>query len=434
MRALLLLATALAAAQEQPTERERLLLERLEKLEQRVAALEARAADRAPAGRLAEAAAGSPAESAPVAPGTTINVNLDGYYGYNFNRPAGGVNLLRAYDVTSNSLNLNQAGLIIERAPEAKTGRRFGARLDLMFGQATETLQGSTLGEPRPQVFRHVFQAYGTYVAPIGRGLTVDFGKWASALGIENNYTKDQLNYSRSYFFNFLPFYHHGVRATYPLTDRLSLSYWLVNGLNQSEDFNGFKSQAILINGTPVRNVSWNLNYYCGREQHAWRAGVDPGVPAQAGLSVTPVTGGTPRGRFHILDGYFTWRLNDRWTAAGEGDYVVSRLQANSSPQRVTGGSAYARYRFDPRFSLASRFVYLKDMGGLFSGLTQTLKDATLTANFDVAPGFQMRWEYRRDWSDVPFFLSSHLNHRKRDQNTALIGVIWWFGGKQGIW
>jgi hypothetical protein len=30
---------------------------------------------------------------------TTINLTLDGYYGYNFNRSIGGINLLRAYDV-----------------------------------------------------------------------------------------------------------------------------------------------------------------------------------------------------------------------------------------------------------------------------------------------------------------------------------------------
>jgi hypothetical protein len=63
-------------------------------------------------------------------------------------------------------------------------------------------LQGGAQNEPRPQVYRNVFQAYGTYVAPLGKGLTIDFGKWASALGPESNYTKDQINYSRSYFFN----------------------------------------------------------------------------------------------------------------------------------------------------------------------------------------------------------------------------------------
>ncbi len=71
-----------------------------------------------------------------------------------------------------------------------------------MFGQATETLQGGAHNEPRPQVYRNIFQAYGTYVVPLGSGLTVDLGKWASALGYENNYTKDQLNYSRSFYFD----------------------------------------------------------------------------------------------------------------------------------------------------------------------------------------------------------------------------------------
>jgi hypothetical protein len=148
---------------------------------------------------------------------TTVNVTVDGYYGYNFNRPLGGINLLRAYDVQSNSFSLNQAGVIFEHAPKVEEGRRLGARLDLIFGQASETLQGSAVNELRPQVFRHVWQAYGTYVAPLGKGLTTDFGKFASALGYETNYTKDNITYSRSYWFAILPFYHFGLRAAYPI-------------------------------------------------------------------------------------------------------------------------------------------------------------------------------------------------------------------------
>src|SRR5262249_35750407 len=121
--------------------------------------------------------------------GTTFNVDVDGYYAYNFNQPPGRANILRAYDVSSNSFSLNQAGLVIERAPNPDIGRRMGLRLDLQFGQATETLQGSALNELRPQVYRHVLQAYGSYVFPVGNGVSVDFGKFASSLGIENNYT-----------------------------------------------------------------------------------------------------------------------------------------------------------------------------------------------------------------------------------------------------
>ena len=118
---------------------------------------------------------------------TTLNVTVDGYYEYNFNQPIGRVNLLRAYDVSSNSFSLNQAGIVIENAAVPSAGKRFGARVDLQYGQATETVQGGTQNELRPQVYRNLWQAYGTYVAPFGSGLPVDFGKWAGALGVEGN-------------------------------------------------------------------------------------------------------------------------------------------------------------------------------------------------------------------------------------------------------
>jgi hypothetical protein len=174
---------------------------------------------------------------------TTINLSLDTYYEYNFNHPVGRVNLLRAYDVLSNEFSLNQASVIVEHAPDVAAGRRWGGRLDLQFGQATDTLQGNPSNEPRPDIYRNIFQAYGTYIVPVGKGLTVDFGKWGSALGVEGNYTKDQMNYSRSFWFDYLPFYHMGVRATVPLSDHLAFNYWIINGTNQVEATNGFKDE-----------------------------------------------------------------------------------------------------------------------------------------------------------------------------------------------
>jgi hypothetical protein len=45
--------------------------------------------------------------------GTTINLLFDGYYAYNFNNPIGRVNLLRAYDVSSNAFSLNQGNNLL---------------------------------------------------------------------------------------------------------------------------------------------------------------------------------------------------------------------------------------------------------------------------------------------------------------------------------
>ena len=368
--------------------------------------------------------------------GTTTNLTFDGYYGYNFNRPVGRINLLRAYDVSSNSFSLNQAAVVIEHAPDVEAGRRFGGRLDLMFGQATETVQGNPANEPRPQTYRNVWQAYGTYVAPLGKGLTIDFGKFAGSLGYETNYTKDNFNYSRAYFFNYLPFYHFGLRASYPVNDKLTATYWLVNGANQSEDFNGFKSQAVLLTIKPSSRVTLQTNYYAGQEQRDVNPALHPGfasLPTQPGLS-TDVIRPTPNGRFHVLDAYGTFNVTDKLTLALEGDYVINRTFKQSAPARVWGGAAYARYQFTPKFSFGGRFEYLADRGGLFSGITQDLKEQTVTAEYKLGDGFLGRIEYRRDYSNQPFFLTNAPGLLKKEQNTATLGLVWWFGRKEGSW
>ena len=368
--------------------------------------------------------------------GTTINFGLDGYYEYNFNSPIGRVNLLRAYDVMSNSFSINQANFIIERAPDVSADRRFGVRLDFQYGQATETLQGSAVNELRPQAYRPLFQAYGTYVFPVGSGLTLDFGKWSSALGYENNYTKDQINYSRSYFFDFLPFYHMGFRASYNFTPKVNLTYWLVNGVQQTEDFNGFKSQAFLVTLKPSSNVTWNLNYYFGQEQPDVVPVFNPtlpGRPTQPGLPTTNIIP-APNGREHILDSYATWNATKKLTLGAEADYVINRVFPSSPPAHVVGGAGYLRYQLAPRWAVSTRGEYLSDRGGLFSSATQALKENTVTLETRVADGLKFYSEWRIDYSNQPFFLTDVPGKLSNQQNTASLGLVWWFGQKQGSW
>jgi len=367
---------------------------------------------------------------------TTVNLTLDGYYEYNFNHPVGRVNLLRAYDVTSNSFSLNQAAVILERAPDPFKGRRFGARLDLQYGQATETVQGNAANEPRPQAYRPIFEAYGTYVAPVLKGLTVDFGKFASAIGYEGNYSKDQFNYSRSFFFNFLPFYHMGFRNTLQVNDKLSLGYWLINGAQQTEDFNGFKSHVVQVVVKPSKIVQWNLIYYGGREQRDLVPDLNPALatlPTQPGLSITPITP-TPNGRLHIIDSYVSWAATPKLTLVGEADYIINRRFEHSAPAHVSGGAAYAHYQVTPKIALGARGEYLTDHGGLFSGKTQALKETTLTYEYKFGDGLITRLEWRRDFSNQPFFLTTTPGVLKKEQNTATLGLVWWWGRKTGSW
>jgi len=371
---------------------------------------------------------------------STVNLGLDGYYAYNFNHPVGRVNVLRAYDVLSNEFSLNQASVIFDRPPDLAEGHRWGGRVDLQFGQATDTLQGNPSNEPRPQIYRNIFQAYGTYVVPIGKAVNVDFGKWSSSLGIEGNYTKDQMNYSRSYWYDFLPFYHMGLRISYPVSDRFALNYWVVNGTNQVEATNGFKDELFGFTAKPRKDIAWTVNYYLGQE-HPDRVVVPPTspIPVQPGLSFQAIRP-APNGRTHIFDSYVSWQPMPRLTLALEGDYLIQRLWKNqapgqsSAPSHVGGGVAYLRYQLTPKVFIASRAEYLSDRGGLFSGITQALKENTITFDYTVADGFLMRYEWRRDFSNKPTFLSEAQGVLRKDQNTATVGLVWWWGQKEGSW
>lgn len=357
--------------------------------------------------------------------GTTINFGIDGYYGYNFNAPVGRVNLLRAYDVSSNSFSLNQVNLVVEHLPTTES--RVGGRVDLQFGQATETLQGSSANEQRPQVWRNLFQAYGSYLAPIGSGLQLDFGKFASSLGNEGNYSKDQVAYSRSYSFNYLPFYHMGLRANYNVTPKVNVAYYLVNGANDTEDLNGFKSQGFIFTLKPASSLTWNVNYYFGQEARDVEPTPSGGLPT---TNISPA----PNGREHIFDTYATWQATPKLTLIGEADYVLNRTVSEQQPGRVVIGGFTAKYQLPRNWYIGARTEYFDDRGGLFSGTTQALKEATAVLDHTLAPGFIVRAEYRRDWSNQRFFLSDTAGSLLHAQTTAELGLMYWWGTKQGSW
>jgi hypothetical protein len=342
-----------------------------------------------------------------------LGVTFEGFYQYNWNRPFDRINLLRAYDTRANTFGIQQAAIVLESAPDLAANRRFGARVDLQFGQATETVQGSSANEPRPNVYRHIWQAYGTYVFDIGRGLTMDFGKFASNLGFETNYAKDNSQFSRAFLFNFLPFYHSGLRLSLPVQDKVTLMYMLTNGIQQTEEFNNFKSNHFTAIIKPAGAIAWTINYFFGQEQS------DSGLP------------NGPNGFFKVFDSYVMYAPTAKVSVAADVNYVTNQTNQGDPTLSLQGLGAYARYQLTTPVGLSVRYERLDDEG-LFGGIEQLLQELTVTAEYKPADGFALRGEFRRDWSDRSFFTSAVPGARHRHQDTALVGLIWWFGNKAG--
>jgi hypothetical protein len=346
-----------------------------------------------------------------------FGATIETFYQYNWNRPPDRVLPLRAYDTRANAFAIQQAALIVDAAPDLEVGRRFGGRVDLQFGMATDTVQGNPANEPRPEAYRHLWQVYGTYVLPVGPdGLQVDAGKYTSMLGYETNYAKDNQAFSRAYLFNFLPFYHSGVRLTFPVNERVSLLYMLSNGIQQTEDFNDFKSNHVAAVLKPTGRVTWVVNYYFGQEQP------DGGEPRG------------PDGFFKVFDTNVAVSATSRLAFALDVNYVTNEISANAESSSLQGLGAYARYQMTDAAAVGVRYERLDDEG-LFGGMDQVLQETTLTTEYKLAEGFLVRAEFRRDWSNERFFPGRLGGGDLRSgQKTALVGGVWWFGDKQGVW
>jgi Putative beta-barrel porin-2, OmpL-like. bbp2 len=347
--------------------------------------------------------------------GWTLSATLEGYYQWDTNRPPDRVIPLRAYDTRANSFSLQQAALVIEQAPDRSAERPFGLRLDLQFGQATEALQGSPANEPRPDVYRPVWQAYGSYVFPSSRLIRLDLGKFASSLGFETNYAKDNNNFSRAYLFNFLPYYHEGARLQVQVNDKVSIYYMLTNGIQQTEDFNNFKSNHFEAVLTPDKKISWTVNYYFGQEQP------DGGAPDG------------PNGWFRVFDTYLTFTPSAKLSLGADVNRTTNQRLSTDPSAGLVGAAGYARYQIAAANALSVRYEYIDDSGGLFGGVAQKLQEMTFGVEHKVADGFLARGEVRRDWSNQSFF-PAHDGETRKGQTTVLIGLVWWFGGTQGPW
>ena len=115
----------------------------------------------------------------------------------------------------------------------------------------------------------------------------------------------------------------------------------------------------------------------------------------------------------------------------GELDAVLNRAFTTHAPSREWRG-ACLRYQFTPKFSIGTQFAVLKDSGGAFSRTSQTLKDTTVTGTYDIADGVQSKWEYRRDPRMRRSFSPTH-GHAEKRADTAMLGVIWWSGGRKVV-
>ena len=355
---------------------------------------------------------------------------VDGYYGYNFNKPFNRRNQLRNFDFKNNEFALNLAELVVER--KASEDSRFGFRLDLDFGPATDWVHSAEPGGG--DVYKHVQQAYGSFLAPVGKGLQIDVGKFVTWNGAEVIETKDNWNYSRGLLFAWaIPYYHAGVRATYTVNDKVTLMGALVNGWNNVEDNNGGKTVGVSLTLKPTKKLTIIQNYTGGPEQ-------DDSVPAPTGIK------GKNFFR-HLSDTVATYNINRKVFLMGNYDYAIERERTAGNKVHWQGLAAYLHFMPSEKWAFTPRFEWFQDHDG-FATCTEdplarcssrkTFKEITLTGDYKFARNVLGRLEFRNDWADTPFFrkdtqlpLLNPVSVLSKRQATITAGLVFSFSTRE---
>jgi hypothetical protein len=368
-----------------------------------------------------------PEPEAPAVKVTPIGY-LEAYYAWNFNRPVNNVTNYRGYDNQHNSITLSNAalGAAFESGP-------IGGKLMLQVGsqpstsyQAEPNVPGGSAANPSgPELWKYLQEAYLTYKAPIGRGLTLKAGVERAPLGLESFAVHDNWSWSRSNLYFALPRYETGLRATYDFCDCLTGSVAVINGWNNVVDNNEAKS----VEG----HVTFHKNKL--KAQLLYMGGVER--PASA-----------PEGQYwrHTFDATGELELTTWLKLAAEADYGFEPNRIGTA--RWFAGAAAARAK-------AFEWLYIAVRGDRFYEhlATDALGRAStplfwngvewvssVTATLDVRPhdNISFRLEFRHDQADgLLYFTGDTLTGtgsaaspflpNARRQETLLLGATAWF-------
>jgi hypothetical protein len=420
--------------------RERILLDRIDQLEKRVAELEARdnsspeattPQSQAPASAAASAPtpatpAASPAQSAaPAAPpeaAPTWSIGpidfsglVDGYYVFNANHPASSTNQLYNFDTKANQFSLNMAKLSMSH-----TADPVGFQVDLGFGRAFQIMHASEPNDA-PGILQNVEQAYVSLKPAALKGFEVDLGQFVTSAGAELIETNSNWNYSRSLLFAWaIPYYHFGIRTSFPVGKHFTGGVQLVNGWNDTEDNNSGKTLG-LTEAITYTKFSWTNTYYGGPE--------NPGTNKGWRQLIDSVLLLTPSSKLNAYLNY-DYGQNTSPLAAETGIYATSTTDPTITDNWY-GIAGALHFQPTSKWSFTPRIEWFKDSEGFATGKAQDLKEITLTGEYKMAAGFLTRLEYRHDWSNQLFFDRGLTPASSKSEDTVALGFVGFFGPKR---
>ena len=314
-------------------------------------------------------------------------------YPLDFNHPANHLFRSRGTAFRTDSVWLNMAGVYARKKPTEAS--RWGVEVTAQTGKDDEFF-GFSATAPNiagNKFLRHLGPTNVSYLAPVGKGLTLQAGIFSSLIGYDSLYAKDNFNYTRPWGADFTPYLMMGANASYPFTKKLTGTFFVVNGY-------------------------WHLA----------RANSAPSAGAQIAYKITPQltlkqTGfvgphqrNTASEFWRYLTDTIVERKTKNFTFASEYIFSTERVDAPGKPRALMmSWQLPAHWALSDRWSLSFRPEVFWDRNGRWTLARQTVKAFTSTVEYRIPYRWAtaiFRLEHRFDDSRGPdggFFRSAEL-------------------------
>lgn len=369
---------------------------------------------------------GTPEATAPVsapAPGVVVSGVIEANYTFNFNEPLSHQNALYYFNRREGQFSLNLAEIQIAKAatPESRTG----FVIKLVEGE----VKRFNFIAPDADT-NNLLEAYGTMLIPIGgRELKFDAGQFETHVGYETVEIGTNNFFSHNYLFGIpSPFYNAGVRASYPVSSKLTVNGYIYNRYNgRTDDGNRDIAPGFQLVYLPSATSSLVLNGLGSRENLA-----------DIGVFGTPPTSTVPRQQ-NVLDLIYSNQVNPTTKLAVEGLYRFGKDDADED-YNFFGVAVYGI--FGP---IGLRAEYLADTKGTFilggssigAGIVNptnpneksNLGSVTLSYEPKAAlfPGARTIIEARYDFASEKYFAKDTAGEFSKNQATLTFGQVYSF-------
>jgi hypothetical protein len=181
---------------------------------------------------------------------------IDGFYAWDFNRPATFDRAYTTQPARHAEFNVNLAYI------EAKiSAPRVRGRLALQFGTS---VQANYAGEPHigrisgPGLSQFIQEAVvGYQISPV---LWIDGGIFFAHTGLEGWITRDNLSYTRSLNADFSPYYEAGIKLTWTPSTAVTVQIDILNGWQNISDYNTPPALGIRVDysASPILTLSYD--------------------------------------------------------------------------------------------------------------------------------------------------------------------------------